>query len=66
MVARGLVLLVAGLVLLVDDDDAEVRQRREDRRARADDDVGVPGRDLLPEAVPLGRGQAAVQDRDAA
>ena len=64
MVARGLVLLVGRLVLLVHDDDAQVGQRREDGRPRADDDVGQAGRDLLPEAMPLGGGQAAVQDGD--
>ena len=65
VVARGGVLLVAGLVLFIDDDDAQVRHRREDRRARADDHLAWPLRDLLPVAVPLGGGQAAVEDRDA-
>src|SRR2546423_1052396 len=52
-------------MLLIDDDDAEVRQGREDGRARADDDVGEILRDALPVAVPLGGGQPAVEDGDA-
>ena len=39
VVAQHLALLVGGLVLLVHDDEPEVRQRREHRRARADHHV---------------------------
>ena len=42
VIARRLALLVARLVLLVDDDGAEVVERREDRRARADGDPLAP------------------------
>ena len=42
--ARGSVALVRALVLLVDDDEADVGERGEDREARADDDVDVAAR----------------------
>ena len=51
-------------MLFVDDDHAQVRQRREDRGAGAHDHVRHHRRDLLPDAMPLGRRQAAVQDGD--
>ena len=46
VVADAVLLLVAGVVLLVDDDQARVRQWREHRRTRADDDArfATPGR----------------------
>src|SRR5438270_13376982 len=62
MIARGLVLLVAGLVLLIDDDHAEVWYRREDGRAGADDDLGPAHGDLLPVSMSLRRGEPAVQN----
>ena len=52
-------------MLLVDDDQAEPLERREDRRPRADDDVDVAAADALPLIVALAVGQAAVLDRDA-
>ena len=60
MVARRRVLLVAGLVLLVDDDEAEraVRDRREDRAARADDDIGAALGEERPLLVALRLGEA--------
>ncbi len=52
-------------MLLVDDDQAEPAHRREDRRARADDDPRLPARDPLALVAPLGVGQPRVEDRDA-
>ena len=63
---RGVVLLVGPLVGLVDDDQAEVGLRREDRRARADHDVERPGRGLLPLVVGLAEREAGVEHADAA
>ena len=51
VVARGFILLVGGLVLLVDDDDAEVLQWGKDGAACADDDVGEALVDLEPLVV---------------
>ena len=53
-------------MLLVHDDEADVRERREHRRARADHDVDLAAADALPLVVPLSVGQAAVQNRDLA
>ena len=44
VIAEALLLLVGGVVLLVDDDQAGLRQRREHRRARAEDDPGLAAR----------------------
>ena len=52
-------------MLLVDADDAERRQRREDGRARADDDRRLAGDDPLALVAPLGLGEAGVEHRDA-
>ena len=52
-------------MLLVDADDAEPRQRREHRRARADDDRRLAGDDPLALVAPLGVGQRRVEDGDA-
>ena len=46
-------------------DQAEPAHRREDRRARADDDPRLAARDPLALVAPLGVGQRRVQDRDA-
>ena len=52
-------------MLFVDDDQADVLERREHRRARADDDVHVAAADALPLIVPLAVREAAVLDGDA-
>ena len=65
VVARALVLLVRGVVLLVDDNQADLFERREDGRPRADDDVDVAAADALPLIVTLAVGEAAVLDGDA-
>ena len=51
-------------MLLVDDDQPEPGQRREDRRAGADDDPRLAAGDPLALVAPLGVGQARVEDRD--
>ena len=52
-------------MLLVDDDQADLLERREHGRARADDDVDVAAADPLPLVVALAVGEAAVLDGDA-
>ena len=64
VVARRLVLLVAGLVLLVHDDDAEFVDGREDGRARADDDARLASMDAVPFVVALAVAELAVEDGD--
>ena len=65
VVARIRLLLVRGVVLLVDADHAERRERREHCRAGADHDTGLAGDDPLPLVPPLGLREAGVQKRDA-
>jgi len=65
VIARDGVLFVAGLVLLVHNDEAQVGQRREDGRAGADDDVALAGAYLLPLHVALAGGEARVHHGDA-
>ena len=60
-VARPLLLLVGRIVLLVDDDQPRPWQRREDRHARAQHEVGAAGQRQQPVAQPLRRRQPAVQ-----
>ena len=64
VIARRLALLVARLVLLVDDDRAEVLERREDRRARADGDALLAALEREPRVVALAVAQRAVQHGD--
>ena len=65
VVARALVLLVRGVVLFVDDDQADVLERGEHGGAGADHDVDVAAADALPLIVPLAVGEAAVLNRHA-
>ena len=65
VIARIRLLLVGRIVLLVDADDAEPRQGREDGRARADDDRRLAGDDALALVAPLGVGQRRVEYGDA-
>ena len=53
-------LLEAGLVGLVDDDQAELGIGQEQRRARADHDLRLAAGDPAPGAAPLRRAQVAV------
>ena len=68
MVARCGILLVAGFVLLVDDDETEriVGNRRKYRTARAHDDVGATIAQQRPLLVALRVGEAGVKDGDIA
>ncbi len=47
-------------MLLIDDDDAQVRERQEQRRARAGDDPDVALRDASPDAGALATGHAGM------
>ena len=51
-------------MLLVDDDQAEALDRREDRRARADGDPRLAGAQAAPLVVALALRQRGVQQRD--
>ena len=64
MIARRFLLLVSRLVFLIDDDQPEIFQRREDRAARADHNPRPRGVDFVPFIVPLAFRQMAVQHRD--
>ena len=64
MVARRLLRAVRRVLLLVDDDNAEVLRGREHRRACADDHPCSAGFYLLEAVVPLTGGQRRVQNRD--
>ena len=64
VVARIRLLLERRVVLLVDDHEAEVAHRREDRRARADDDSRLAARDPIALVAPLGLPERRVEDRD--
>ena len=63
VVPRGLLLLVRMLVLLVDDDEPERVHRREDRRPRADDDLGPALPDLVPLVMPFAAAEMRMQHR---
>src|ERR1700733_6815803 len=60
VVARRFLLLVGGFLLLIDDDEAEIFERGEDGRARADDDAGFAAADAPPFASAFDIRQAAV------
>ena len=62
MVADHALGLVAALLLLVQDNEAGVRQGGEHRRPGADDHLGLAVPHPLPLVVPLPGGQAAVKD----
>ena len=47
-VARAILRDIGVLLLLVDDNQAQSVQRRKDRAARADNDLGLPTLNLLP------------------
>ena len=64
MVARAGTLLVAGLVLLVDDDEAQVAERAKERRARSDDHAGRTAGDHIPLVQTLAGRKTRVEDCD--
>ena len=64
VVARGFFLFVALVVLLVDEDEAEIRRGRKDGGARADDDGRVAAANAAPLlAAFIGR-EGGVEQRD--
>ena len=65
VVARRFFLLVAVFLLFVDDDQAEIFERREDRGARADDDAGFAVAHAPPFAGALDVAERGVQNGDA-
>ena len=65
VVARGRLLFVRRLLLLVDDDKPRMFERREERGPRADDDIGHAVEDASPFVEPLARAQRRVKERDA-
>ena len=60
VVVDAVFLLEARLMRLVDDDQAELGVRQEQRRARADDDLRLAAGDRPPGAAALGRAQVGV------
>ena len=52
-------------MLLVDNDDADARQRREHRRSRADDDIHITTTDAVPLIVAFTVRETAVLNSDA-
>jgi hypothetical protein len=64
VIARRVALLVARLVLLVDDDRAEVLQRGKDRRTGAHGDALLAAAKGEPRIVALAVGESTVQHRD--
>ena len=51
-------------MLLVDDHDADIGERREDREPRPDDDVHVAAADAPPLVGPLAVAEARMDDAD--
>ena len=64
VVARAGALLVAGLVLLVDDDEAQVAERAKERRAGADDHAGRTAGDHIPLVQALAGREARMEHGD--
>ena len=64
MVSKAVVLLERGVMLFVDDDDAELGYRRKQRRPGSDRDPHLSTAKRSPRVVALPDGQTAVQDRD--
>ena len=64
VVARVALVLVGRVVLLVDDDEPHVGERREHGAARPDAHPRVAGAQPVPLVAALGGGELGVQDRD--
>ena len=64
MIPGRFLLFIGRLVFLIDHDEAEIFQGREDRAARADHDARPTGMDLVPFIMPFALGQMAVQHGD--
>ena len=65
-ISKPFVLLVRGIVLLVDHDEGQPRQRRKHRRAGADDDARMAAVRRAPGIAALAIRQGRVHHRDAA
>src|SRR5690606_23525866 len=63
-IAKALLLLEGGVVLLVDNDEPGVRELREHGRARADDYPRRAAASPAPCSKPLGVGQSRMHDRE--
>ncbi len=63
LIDDALVLLERSVVLLVDDDEAELGERQEQRRARADDDADQAFGDAAPDRAPLGAAHFGMPQR---
>ena len=64
VVARVSLLLVGGVVLLIDHDQARIGHRSEDRRARPDADPGLTRTQASPFVIAGTRGHLGVEQRD--
>ena len=64
MVARTGPLLVAGLVLLVNDDEAQIAERAKERRTCADDHAGRTAGNHIPLVQTLPSRKTRVENRD--
>src|SRR5581483_5629210 len=62
MIARHFLLLVGGVLLLVDDDEREVTDGRENGGARADHDAGFPLANAVPLLGALSVGESGMED----
>ena len=58
VVGNAVLLLVGGLMFLIDDDEAEIAEGQEQRRARAGDNLHFARRRAAPDARPLSRRHA--------
>ena len=65
MVAGAALLFEARIVCLVDDDDSQIGEGREDRRARSNDDVDFVSLDPAPLVEALASGQPRMEHGDA-
>jgi hypothetical protein len=65
VIARGLILLVAGIVFFIDDDQPQISASAQRRPIGPPPPHPRAPADLLPEPVPLRRRESAVQNRDA-
>lgn len=64
VVFRWVLLFVSGLVLFVDEDEAEVGEGGEDGGAGSDDDFGNPFADAVPLVEAFALGEGGVEDGD--
>ena len=64
VISRRGILLIARLMLLIDDDKAEIRQRGKHRRPRPDNDIRLTVPYPLPLRIALCAGQSRMHHRD--